>query len=130
MIETEDIRQDIKIKATPHEIYEALIDSKKHAEFTGASAKISRKTGGSFSAYDEYSSGKNLELIPDRKIVQSWRASDWPEGHYSTVSYDLESIEGGTKIKFTQQGVPAEDAEDILEGWKDFYWKPLKKYFE
>jgi hypothetical protein len=27
-------------------------------------------------------------------------------------------------------GVPAELADDVAEGWKEFYWEPLKKYFE
>ena len=130
MVETKDIRQDVIIKASPHEVYEALMDSKKHSDFTGAEARISREIGGKFNTYDNYSSGKNIELLTDKKIVQSWRASDWPEGHYSTITFFLEPIEAGTKIKFTQQGVPVDNAEDILGGWKDFYWKPLKEFLE
>jgi len=73
---TRTIKQSVTIKASPHVVYEALMDSKKHAAFTGGKATISRKVGGKFSVFDEYAEGENLELVPDKKIVQSWRASD------------------------------------------------------
>jgi len=75
------IRQTVTFKA----IYEALMDSKKHAEFTESEVQMSRNVGGEFSVYGGDIHGVNLELVADRKIVQSWRYSDWPEGHYSTI---------------------------------------------
>ena len=74
------IRQSVTFNATPHDVYEALMDSTKHAEFTGDEAAISRVVGGPVMAYGGYITGKNLELAPDEKIVQTWRASDWPAG--------------------------------------------------
>ena len=68
------IQQTVTFKATPHAVYEALMDSEKHAAFTGGKAAISRVVGGSILAYDDYITGKNIELVPDRKIVQDWRA--------------------------------------------------------
>jgi activator of HSP90 ATPase len=129
-METRDIRQSATFKATPHEVYETLMDSKKHAEFTGSSAVISRKPGGKFKIYDGEIEGENLELIPDQKIVQSWRYSDWPDGHYSTATFSLEPVPGGTRLTFTQSGVPDDKYEDIKQGWKDYYWKPMKQMLE
>ena len=70
------IHQTVTLKVPPHEVYEALMDSRKHAAFTGGKAKISRAVGGKFSAYDNYIAGKNVDLVPDKKIVQDWRAVD------------------------------------------------------
>ncbi|MBI4283715.1 MAG: SRPBCC domain-containing protein, partial [Chloroflexi bacterium] len=70
------------------------------------------------------------ELVPDKKIVQTWRASDWPEGHYSKVIFSLKEIKGGTHLTFTQTGVPEEQYEDIAQGWRDYYWAPIKKMLE
>ena len=67
--ETKTIKQIILIPATPEEVYDALIDEKKHAEFTGAKAKIDPKIGGKFTAWDGYIFGKNLELVKGKKIV-------------------------------------------------------------
>jgi activator of HSP90 ATPase len=124
------IKQSVTIKAGPHEVYEALMDAKKHAAFTGGKASISRKAGGKFSVFDGYASGVNLELVPDTKIVQSWRADDWPEGVYSKATFTFEAVPGGTKLTFTQTGVQEESAADIARGWKDYYWQPMKQMLE
>ena len=129
-METRSIKQAVTIKASPHAVYEALMDSKKHSEFTGGRAVISRKVGGKFTAYDGYAEGVNLELEPDKKIVQSWRASDWPEGLYSQVTFELKNAAGGTRLTFTQTGVPEEFADDVSRGWRDYYWAPLKEMLE
>lgn len=89
-MKTKTIRQIVVFKASPHDVYEALMDSKKHSKFTGAKAIISREVGGKINAYDGYIEGVNVELVPDKKIVQKWRGSDWPEGHYSTATFELE----------------------------------------
>jgi len=125
-----NIEQEVVFKASTHDVYEALMDSRKHAEFTGDKANISREIGGAFSAYDDYIEGINLDLIQDEKIVQSWRASDWPEGHYSTVTFDFEKTEDGTRLTFTQTDVPDEFYDDISQGWYDYYWEPMKQMLE
>jgi activator of HSP90 ATPase len=124
------IRQSVTIKATPHEVYEALMDSRKHSKFTEAKASISRKMGGKFKAYGDYISGVNLELVPDKKIVQSWRGSDWPKGHYSKVTFSLKRVKGGTRLTFGQSGLPEKYYKDISQGWRDYYWKPMKEMLE
>src|SRR3989338_2069202 len=104
-METKTIKQSVTFKTTPHAVYEMLMDSDKHSQLTGGEAKISREIGGTFTAFDGYSEGTNLELIPDKKIVQTWRASDWPEGHYSRVTFLLKEVDAGTRLTFTQTGV-------------------------
>jgi activator of HSP90 ATPase len=127
---TRNIKQSATFKASLHDVYEALMDSDKHSQFTGGKADISRETGGKFTAFDGYSEGINLELVQDRKIVQTWRAGDWPEGHYSQLTFLLENSEDGTRLTFTQTGVPEEQYEDISQGWRDYYWKPMKNMLE
>jgi len=129
-MKTKTIRQSVTFKASPQEVYEALMDSKKHARFTGAGASISREVGGRFTAYGGSLEGENLELVPDAKIVQSWRSDDWPEGHYSRAAFSLAKVEGGTRLTFTQAGVPEEFYEDVKQGWIDYYWEPMKQMLE
>jgi len=124
------IRQSVTIKATPHEIYEALMDSRKHSKFTEAKASISRKIGGKFKAYGDYISGVNLDLVPDKKIIQSWRGSDWAKGHYSKVTFSLKKVKNGTRLTFRQSGLPEKYYKDINQGWRDYYWKPMKEILE
>ena len=126
-MKTKNIQQSVVFSASPHVIYEMLMDSKKHAKFTEAPAKISKKIGGIFTAYDGYIEGKNVELVPDKKIVQTWRGNEWPEKHYSVVSFKLQQLGEKTKLIFTQKGVPEEHYNSIFKGWIEHYWEKMKK---
>ncbi len=106
------------------------MDSDKHSLFTGGEADISREIGGKFNAFDGYSQGVNIQLLPDKRIVQSWRASDWADGHYSQVTCALKEEEGVTRLTFTQSRVPEDQYDDISLGWYDHYWKPMKHMLE
>ena len=129
-MKTKTIRQSATFKTSPHVIYEMLMDSRKHAKLTGERARISRKIGEKFTAYDGYISGVNLDLVPNKKIVQSWRGSDWPEGHYSRVTFSLQKVKNGTRLTFRQSGVPEKYYGDISQGWRDYYWTPMREMIE
>jgi activator of HSP90 ATPase len=126
---TKTIQQSVTFKAGADDVYEALMDSRKHSEFTGSEVSMSRKVGGKFSAFNGYSEGANIELVPDKKIVQSWRASDWPEGHYSQATFELKEEGILTRLTFTQSGVPEDQYNDISQGWYDNYWEPMREMF-
>jgi activator of HSP90 ATPase len=129
-MKTRTIRQTIVIHASAHDVYEMLMDERKHALFTGGSARISRDVGGTFVTNDGYSDGTNLELIQDEKIVQTWRASDWPDDQYSTLTITFSPGSSGTKLSFIQTGVPSDQYEEISQGWYDYYWNPMKASLE
>ncbi|MFA6089457.1 MAG: SRPBCC domain-containing protein [Candidatus Woesearchaeota archaeon] len=118
--------QTIIFDAAPHDIYEILMDSKKHSFLTGDKAVISRKEGGKIKAYGDYIEGKNLKLVQDKLIVQSWRASDWPKGHYSTITFKFKKDKKKTILIFSQEDIPEYFYSKIKQGWIDFYWNPLK----
>ena len=132
MVATKTIEQTATFKASPHDVYELLMDSEKHTNFTGAKATISREIGGSFTAYDGALSGTILALVPDSKIVKSWRGSDegWVAGHYSTATFTLEAVGGGTRLTFVQTGVPEASYEQISQGWQTYYWLKMKAFLE
>lgn len=117
------------LPATPRQVYGAWMSSKQHAEFTGQECLISHKVGGKFTVFDGWASGENVELVPEKKIIQTWRADDWPAGAVSTITVQLIAEPKGTKLLFMQTGVPASKAKDIAQGWREYYWVPLKEYF-
>ncbi len=130
-MKTKTIRQTAIVPARPEEVYKALMTSRGHEAFTGSAARISPRVGGAFSAWDGYIHGRNLELVPGKKIVQDWRPTEegWPDDYYSRVTFRLSPYRGGTRITFTQTKVLAEHAKALAGGWKDFYWGPLRRYF-
>jgi activator of HSP90 ATPase len=129
-MKTRTIQQSTTFKSSPHEVYEMLMSSRKHSQFTGTKASISRKVGGKFSVYGKYIQGINVELVPARRIVQAWRGSDWPKGQYSIATFSLNRIKGGTRLVFTQIGVPDREYKGISQGWRDYYWRPMKEMLE
>jgi len=131
MVKTVKITQKVIIPATSMEVYEAYIDAEKQSEFTGSAATSDPKVGGEFTAWDGYITGKYIELEAGRRIVQEWISSDFPEGTPpSRFEIILKEIKGETELTMIHSGVPEELAKDIGQGWKEYYWEPMKKYFK
>ena len=126
------IDHQVRYKATASQIYEMLMDSEKQADFSGASTKIGREVGSAFEVMGGHINGSTLELVPNKRIVQSWRVADdtWPEGHLSTAIFILDEDDGETLLHFVHAGVPDKAHESIDEGWKTHYWDPMKKALE
>lgn len=124
------IRQTVTIDAAPEAVYEAYVDPKKHAAFTGAGATGSPRVGGKFTASDGYIEGEYVELLKGRKIVHWWTTSEWPLGSPpSLIELRLKPKGKSTELTMIHSRVPAEQAARYAEGWQEYYWKPLKKYF-
>ncbi len=128
-MKTKNIHQTVIFKAEPKEVYHSLMDSKIHTEIAGSKSIIGTKAGSPFYVWDGGINGYNLVLHPDKKIVQAWRIEEWPKDHYSVVVFEFEKSDGGTKLVFDQYGVPEEDYENIREGWKSYYWIPMRSMF-
>ena len=130
-MKTKTIKQTVTFPTPPEKIYALLLDSRKLTAIHGAKATMSKRPNGKFSVFDDYCHGFNIELIEDRKIEQAWvfREDGWPEDHYSICTFLLESSKSGTKLVFTQKGVPEHKFEAIKAGWKTYYWYPMLQYF-
>ena len=127
----ETIKQKVTITAKPIEVYKAFVDAKKHSAFTGGKATGEDRVGAKFTAWDGYISGKFLELEEGKRIVQEWVTTEWPNGYPpSRFELTLREVKEGTEILMVHSDVPAEQTEDIKDGWNEFYWKPLKVYFK
>ncbi|HEX4602617.1 MAG TPA: SRPBCC domain-containing protein [Candidatus Angelobacter sp.] len=123
------IHQEEDFAASPQRIYDALLDSKQFTALSGfPGAEIHREVGGTFVLFGGHVIGRNLELSPNRLIVQAWRAADWPEGIHSIARFELLPQGPGTRVKFDHTGFPPEKAEALESGWRDHYWTTLRKY--
>ncbi len=135
----EAIHQEPVIKASRKRVYEALTDAKqfdKVIQLSGVMqtmhlgdkpAEISREAGGAFALFGGYITGRHVELVPNERIVQAWRAGSFPVGVYSIARFELVEQGSGTKIVFDHTGFPKGDAEVLASGWKAHYWEPLGK---
>jgi uncharacterized protein YndB with AHSA1/START domain len=118
------------IPASPTKIYVAWLSSDGHAAMTGAAAEASDAVGGRFVAWDEYITGQNLELEPNRRIVQAWRTTEFPEeAPDSHLEILLQAERGGTRITFVHTNIPEGQGPSYEQGWQDFYLVPMAKHF-
>jgi activator of HSP90 ATPase len=129
-METSVINQEVEFDVSCREVYELLMDGEKHAAFTGAPCTMSREVGGKYTCYGDYIEGKNLKVVPDKKIVQTWVGKDFPEGAVSKVTFEFVDDGGKCKLIFTHEDVPVDLTEGIEKGWKEHYWDKMKEFLE
>jgi activator of HSP90 ATPase len=136
----EAIHQEVSFHARAKRLYEALTDASlfqkiellsaamKSLDVTSHPAMILREPGGSFSLFGDYIVGRQLELVPDRRIVQAWRVQSWGPGIYSVARFQFAEEGSTTKLVFDHAGFPPGTAEHLAAGWYANYWEPLRKF--
>jgi len=135
----ESIHQEPVFKASRKRVYEALTDTQqfdkviqisgvmKSMHLGGKPTEISREVGGAFALFGGYITGRQVELVPNERIVQAWRTGGWDPGVYSIAKFELVEQGSGTKIVFDHTGFPRGAAETLASGWRAHYWDPLQK---
>ncbi len=115
----------------PEVLYRIWMSSRMHSDFTGSPASIDDRVGGEFSAWNGYITGKNLALDPGRRILQSWRTTDFPaDAPDSELELMMEACTAGTVFTLIHRNLPPDQVEDYRLGWEEEYLQPLKDYLE
>jgi activator of HSP90 ATPase len=123
------IHLEADFMASPQRIYDALLDSKQFAAFSGLPAEIDRKEGGAFSMFGAQIVGRNVELIPNARIVQAWRPAHWDAGIYSIVKFEMKPKDSGATLVLDHTCFPEGEYDSLLSGWHSHYFEGLKKFF-
>ena len=137
----EVIHQEIGFKAIRKRVYQALTDPQQFNKVVllsaamqsgmapaGKPVEMSPEAGGAFCAFGGYITGRNVELVPNERMVQAWRAASWGPGQYSIARFEFTEQGSGTKLVFDHAGFPPGQGAHLAEGWKTNYWEPLEKY--
>lgn len=120
-------------------IYKAWLSTQGHTQMTGSPAKVDGREDGDFTAWEGYIWGTFLELEENKRILQLWRTSEFPEeADDSLVEILLEEEIAATgdrrlamtKVTLIHTNIPEGQAESYKQGWEDFYFKPMREYFE
>ena len=70
-----------------------------------APARLTREEGATFSLFDGHIAGRNVEIVPNRGIVQALRDAEWEEGLYSVARFELAGQQK-TTLTFDHTGFP------------------------
>jgi uncharacterized protein YndB with AHSA1/START domain len=126
----ESFEVETVLPVEPERIYNAWLDTKEHAAFTGSPALVEAWVGGRFTAHDGYAHGITLQLEAGKRIVQAWRSAEFPTGTPdSKLSVELEAVKGGTRVRIHHRDVPSGQAKRYKSAWLTNYFKPMAKYF-
>ena len=122
----------VKLPCQAKDVFAGWLDSATHSVFTGGEkAEISKNEGGSFTAWNGYISGHNIELFPYKKIIQAWRTSDFTaQDPDSQIEITFSQKEDHTLVSINHSHLPDGTGETYKKGWKSFYFSHMKKHFE
>jgi activator of HSP90 ATPase len=120
-------KKTFKINAEPSDVYSALINPYTIELWSGYPAKMSEKPGSEFSLWDDDITGKNLELIKDKKVVQEWYFGEQPEKSIVTITIQPDREDSQVTVEHTN--IPDKDFADIAEGWREYYIGAINNFF-
>jgi len=118
-----------EMPAAPERVYNAWLDGEQHAAMTGVPATGAAIIGSTFTAHGDYITGKNIELVPFSKIVQSWRTTEFEDDEDDSVlTITFEAKDQNTLVTLIHSNLPPHGSQ-YEEGWKAHYFKPMEAYF-
>jgi activator of HSP90 ATPase len=120
-----------QLPAKPARLYRMYLDAREHGAVTGAPVRIAARVGASFEAFGGALSGRILQLIPQRLIVQSWRSREFGRRDIdSTLVLSFWPDGRGGRIELTHVNVADSDFAGVSEGWAKYYFTPWRAYLE
>ncbi|MBU8893088.1 MAG: SRPBCC domain-containing protein [Bacteroidales bacterium] len=123
-----DFKKYYIIPAEPEEVYASLTNPFTIELWSGYPAVMDENSGTEFSLWEGDITGKNIDIIKNKKIVQEWYFGEQPE--QSIVTINLFENKKGTQVELNHKNIPDEDFDNIKEGWNDFYFGAIKAFFE
>ena len=135
----ESIHHEVTFKASPERLYALLTNAAEFQQVVLRSdavktgmvkdpppAQISSVEGGTFATFGGYITGRQIELVPNVRIVQAWRTGTWDPGIFSIARFALTQSANGTLLTFDHTGFPRGEAAHLAQGWRSNYWAPLQ----
>lgn len=128
-VNTTSLTETTEFQTSAHELYETLTDIQRAQVWTRGPVQLSKEVGSKFEFFGGNVSGEMLELVPDKKIVQTWRLRSWPAGHFSKVTLEFDQGSDCVTLKMHQTGIPVGEEELTRTNWSGYYWRAIKGSF-
>jgi activator of HSP90 ATPase len=120
-------KKTFKINAEPSDVYSALTNSYTIELWSGYPAQMSTEPGSDFSLWEGDITGRNIEFVQDKKVVQEWYFGDQPEK--SIVTITISSNRENSEVTVEHTNIPDEEFNDIAEGWREYYIGAIINFF-
>ncbi len=126
----DEIIISVELPVLPEVVFADWLDSERHTLMTGGEAQISAIVGEQFTAWDDYINGENLEIEENKRILQTWRTSEF-EDHYedSQLEITFTKMADGTRLTLNHTNLEPGDGEKYSNGWQMHYFEPMKEFY-
>jgi len=120
-----ELVQEIWIDASPETVFPYLVEPELLTRWIGEESSNDPRLGGVFRLKFSESvvSGEFVELDSPRRVVYTWgheEGDSMPAGS-TTVAFDLEPENGGTRVRLRHSNLPTEhEVEQHSKGWDHF----------
>jgi activator of HSP90 ATPase len=120
-------KKSFKINAEPSDVYSAITNPYTIALWSGYPAEMSTQPGSEFSLWEGDITGKNIEFIQDKKVVQEWYFGDQVEKSIVTIIIIPDRENSSVTVEHTN--IPDEEFGEIAEGWREYYIGAIISFF-
>lgn len=128
-VNTVTVDQLEEFQTSAHELFLTLTDAQRATAWTRGHVILDPKVGNRFELFNGNVTGEFVEIVPDQKIVQTWRLKSWPANHYSKVTMEFNQGSESVQLKITQTGVPVGEEELTRNNWSGYYWRSINATF-
>ncbi len=122
-----NFKKTFKISAEPSDVYAAITNPYTISLWSGYPAEMSEVPGSEFSLWEGDITGRNIEFVKDKKIVQEWYFGDQPVDSIVTITISPDN--GNSSVTVEHTNIPDDEYEGFSEGWKDFYFDAINHFF-
>ena len=118
----------LEFLADPEDVFAALTNPFQIELWSGYPADMKAEAGYVFSLWEGDITGVNLEVIPNKRLVQEWFFGEQEER--SIVRITLKKNSNKTLLELFHSNIPEDVFDEITEGWKAYYLGPIKNMLE
>lgn len=120
-------KKTFKINAEPADVYSAITNPFTIELWSGYPAAMSEEPGSEFSLWEGDITGKNLDFVKDKKVVQEWYFGDQIERSIVTITIHPEKENSVVVVEHTN--IPDGDYDEIALGWQEYYIGAILNFF-
>ena len=109
------------------DVYSALTNPVTIELWSGHPAVMEPEPDSLFSLWGGDITGRIIEVVEERKIVQEWFFGDQEE--ISVVTIYLMRDFGSTQVTVEHTNIPDDDFANISEGWREYIMGAIERLF-
>ena len=116
------ISKTYTLNAASNVIFDALVNPDTIQKWSGAPAQMETTAGSDFSLFGGQVTGKTLEVVNGKKLVQQWPSN-------TKVTIALSANGDATTVDLLHENIPEDEVEKFTQGWNEFYFGRMEKMF-